>query len=132
MNEHLKIPQFPHCDARILHAPEDNCKYCNESGLQEIREAWGISFTGHHKIGQIMCPAEKSRGLSSINSWGGNIAQTPEVLKSTELYWEQVIKDLDEDITKFKDRLQSLKEKEMPAGIKTHIQELGLRLVDLD
>jgi hypothetical protein len=43
-----EIAQFPHCDSRILHAPEDGCEYCNACPeWQELRKAWGIAFTGH-------------------------------------------------------------------------------------
>jgi hypothetical protein len=43
----LRIAQFPHCDSRILHAPSE-CEYCDRHPeWQELREAWGIAFTGH-------------------------------------------------------------------------------------
>lgn len=39
--------QFPHCDTRVLHAPGE-CEYCDRrSEWQELREAWGIAYTGH-------------------------------------------------------------------------------------
>lgn len=39
--------QFPHCDARVLHAPGE-CEYCDRhADWQELRQAWGIAFTGH-------------------------------------------------------------------------------------
>ena len=42
------IDQFPHCDSRVLHGPEDGCEYCNRHpDWQELRRAWGIAFTGH-------------------------------------------------------------------------------------
>ena len=41
------IRQFPHCDARILHAPGE-CEYCDlHPEWQELRKVWGIAFTGH-------------------------------------------------------------------------------------
>lgn len=41
------IRQFPHCDARILHAPGE-CEYCDlHPEWQELRKMWGIAFTGH-------------------------------------------------------------------------------------
>lgn len=43
----MTIAQFPHCDSRILHAPGE-CEFCDRrSEWQELREAWGIAFTGH-------------------------------------------------------------------------------------
>lgn len=45
---------FPHCDSRILHAPEDDCEYCNRHPeWQRLREAWGIAFTGHAPRGAL-------------------------------------------------------------------------------
>jgi hypothetical protein len=67
------IQQFPHCDSRILHAPEDNCEACNTfPEWQELREVWKINFTGHYDPDKKMCPAEEARGLGSLNKWHGN------------------------------------------------------------
>lgn len=71
------IGQFPHCDQRVLHAPGD-CKYCDShQEWQELRQAWGIAFTGqepvdeeHHK--QLPCPSDFNRGKSGAHVWGGN------------------------------------------------------------
>lgn len=42
----MSISVFPHCDARILHAP-GKCKYCDmHTDWQELRVVWGIAFTG--------------------------------------------------------------------------------------
>jgi hypothetical protein len=42
------IKQFPHCDAKVLHAPSDGCVYCNaHAEWQELRKYWGIAYTGH-------------------------------------------------------------------------------------
>ena len=84
------IPQFPHCDPRILHAPNE-CEFCDQhSEWQELRKIWGIAFTGHSydkngKPAKDECgdtlqprPAEADRGMESINGWGGNVAMTPE------------------------------------------------------
>jgi hypothetical protein len=62
---------FPHCDARIVHAPGE-CSYCDESGLQYVRENWGINFTGHNDEDKLPCPADLARSKESLNSWGGN------------------------------------------------------------
>jgi hypothetical protein len=94
-------PTFPHCDSRVLHAPEDNCKFCNESGLQEIREQWKINFTGHYDPNKTTCPAERERPLETINRWGGNVAYTPELelerkeaFKEFQLEMEKVVEEL--------------------------------------
>lgn len=40
------LTRFPHCDARILHAP-GTCEYCDQvPEWQLLRRAWGIAFTG--------------------------------------------------------------------------------------
>ncbi len=66
-----KFVTFPHCDARILHPPGE-CHYCDKSGLQEVREAWGIAFTGQVTKGLKSCPADQARSSESLNSWPGN------------------------------------------------------------
>lgn len=73
----VEIGQFPHCDQRILHAPEDGCEYCNDQPeWQALREAWGIAFTGHEPAeGQLPCPADAARPPGSgadHRRWGGN------------------------------------------------------------
>ena len=99
--------QFPHCDPRVLHAPEDNCEFCNRHPeWQELRRAWGIAFTGHSfdKQGQpavdeqgnvtLPCPAEYNRGMTSVNSWHGNVAFTPEVSKAFDEEMDRMHKHL--------------------------------------
>jgi hypothetical protein len=68
------IRQFPHCDQRVLHAPGE-CEYCDmHPDWQEIREAWGIAFTGYEPdAGELPCPATVKRPLDVINMWGGNV-----------------------------------------------------------
>jgi hypothetical protein len=71
---------FPHCDQRILHAPEDECKYCNEyADWQELRRMWGIAFTGHTPLSdQLPCPADANRPPDSPadhRQWPGNVAR---------------------------------------------------------
>lgn len=69
--EHIK--QYPHCDMRVLHAPGE-CSYCDRHpDWQELREAWGINFTGHHDDKKLLCPAEHIRPIETINRWGGNV-----------------------------------------------------------
>lgn len=65
------IKQFPHCDPRILHAP-GVCKYCDDHPeWQELRETWGICFTGEFAEGFTPCPADVDRGEKHAQ-WGGN------------------------------------------------------------
>jgi hypothetical protein len=88
----------PHCDQRILHAPEENCSVCNKHPeWQQLRELWGINFTGQHDPTKLPCPAEVERPLKSINRWYRNAPVTPEVEKAWEDYYtgmETVIKEL--------------------------------------
>jgi hypothetical protein len=78
MSDNL-IQQFPHCDSRILHAPTE-CNYCDRHpDWQELRQAWGINFTGHNLEANeygtpfLPCPSEVARPLSNINQWDGNV-----------------------------------------------------------
>jgi len=77
----------PHCDARILHAPGE-CWACDlYPDWQELREKWGIAFTGHQPedVGrygipfkQLPCPADHNRppdSPSDHRQWGPNQAQ---------------------------------------------------------
>jgi hypothetical protein len=49
----MSIKQFPHCDQRVLHEPGE-CEYCDKHpAWQELREAWGIAFTGHQPRGNL-------------------------------------------------------------------------------
>lgn len=74
---HDCIPQFPHCDQRILHAPSDGCIYCNKHpDWQALRVAWGIAFTGWTPEGtELPCPADHARG-DRHKLWHGNQAVT--------------------------------------------------------
>lgn len=71
------IAQFPHCDQRVLHAPGE-CEFCDwHPEWQELRQAWGIAFTGHPPAGQevLPCPADAARPAGASNDhrrWGGN------------------------------------------------------------
>jgi hypothetical protein len=85
----MQLKEFPHCDAKILHAPGE-CKFCDRhADWQELRRMWGIAFTGHaddvvetrdwngNPVTKtlIPCPSEWSRPVSVINKWAGNRAQ---------------------------------------------------------
>lgn len=73
---------YPHCDQRILHRP-NACSVCDEyaSDLQEVRQAWGIAFTGEEPrkrdgrdvwTDELPCPADANRPNGNYNLWGGN------------------------------------------------------------
>ena len=62
---------FPHCDPRVVHEP-GTCDVCHESGLQYVREIWGIAYTGKPVVGLIGCPAEARRSLENIERWPHN------------------------------------------------------------
>lgn len=65
---------LPHCDARVLHLPEE-CIYCEDrADLQEEREKLGVSNTGHSNRAWP-CPADKARSSESLNGWHGNTAR---------------------------------------------------------
>ncbi len=86
------ITQFPHCDARILHAPGE-CEYCDRHPeWQELRKTWMIAFTGHapatyeHAGTQVPCPADFNRPPVASNDhrrWAGNVATSPEPVNET-------------------------------------------------
>lgn len=69
---------FPHCDQRILHAP-DVCEYCDGyPDWQQLRRMWGVAFTGQQpRAGQVPCPADFNRppdSPSDHRQWPGNVA----------------------------------------------------------
>jgi hypothetical protein len=73
------IAQFPHCDQRILYAPGE-CEFCDRhKDWQELRVAWGISFTGYEpEDKELPCPADFARG-DNHKRWYGNVAK-PELM----------------------------------------------------
>lgn len=69
----------PHCDASVLHGP-GKCRYCDaRSDWQELRQLWGIAFTGETPTDhQIACPSDFRRGLGGAGrQWPGNRAEVP-------------------------------------------------------
>lgn len=81
----------PHCDQRILHAP-DECWACDlYPNWQKLRQLWGIAFTGHQPktetigeegysftVRELPCPADYNRPPDSDSDhrqWGPNRAQ---------------------------------------------------------
>lgn len=68
-------PVFPHCDPRILHAPTE-CEFCDRHpDWQELRQYWGIAFTGYEpEDKELPCPADYARG-DSHKLWYGNTAR---------------------------------------------------------
>lgn len=82
----MSLVQFPHCDQRVLHAPGE-CEYCDRHpDWQELRQVWGIAFTGHPPTcgedswtKQLPCPADYNRPPGAGNDhrrWAGNVATT--------------------------------------------------------
>lgn len=95
------IKQFPHCDSRVLHKPGE-CEFCDKHpDWQELREAWGIAFTGHSNEDTVSpygskmlpCPAEFNRGMESINSWHGNVPETPETKGRRESFFKNILRN---------------------------------------
>lgn len=80
-----KLPQFPHCDAKILHAPGE-CEFCDRHpDWQALREVWDINFTGHHDSGKTKCPSARYRNDDGLG-WGGNWPTRPQNAEWIELY----------------------------------------------
>lgn len=69
----------PHCDSSVLHS-RGECRFCDEHpDWQELRQMWGIAFTGHepeplYEGGpmQTPCPSDQRRGTGQAHTWGGN------------------------------------------------------------
>jgi hypothetical protein len=98
-----RIKQFPHCDARVLHAP-GVCEFCDaHQDWQELRKVWGIAFTGQKELrdekGDILtpCPAEVARPLSVINKWPGNIPETEETKKARNDFFDRLAVELKDE-----------------------------------
>jgi hypothetical protein len=69
------IRQFPHCDPLVLHEPGE-CRFCDlHPERQQLRQMWGINFTGKSDPKKAPCPAERHRSAELINRWGGNRAR---------------------------------------------------------
>jgi hypothetical protein len=67
------IRQTPHCDSAVLHKPSE-CEFCDDHPeWQELRELWGINFTGEYDPNKLPCPAEVRRDINIINKWYGNV-----------------------------------------------------------
>lgn len=68
------VGTLPHCDHRVMHAPEE-CRYCDaRPELQALRVIWGIAFTGHAPVdGQLPCPSDAARGTGGAHVWPGNV-----------------------------------------------------------
>lgn len=74
---HRDRPIFPHCDAKVLHAPGD-CGFCDHfPDMQNARIAWGMNFTGEHEDNLAPCPAEIARTMETIERWVGNRKLAP-------------------------------------------------------
>ena len=77
----IQVPDFPHCDARVLHAP-GLCTWCDlYPAWQAKRIEMGAAFTGDQPEGYtplLKDPATMYRSLESIERWEGNVPETPE------------------------------------------------------
>ena len=70
------LPRPPHCDARLLHAPEDDCDFCDgATELQVERERLNISNSGRQNR-KWPCPADQARSKAQYHAWPGNRAKT--------------------------------------------------------
>lgn len=83
--------RYPHCDAWVLHGPQQQCRFCNErADLQLARQHYRVLYTGEEaREGWRTCPAEKVRPVQRINNWHGNVAYIPEVEEADKIYWQQ-------------------------------------------
>lgn len=76
------IKQFPHCDPNILHRP-GACEFCDmHPEWQELREVWGINFSGEEDKTKSPCPSERHRPAHISHRWIGNQA-TREPVRTT-------------------------------------------------
>jgi hypothetical protein len=65
--------EFPHCDRSVLHNPTLGCEFCNAfPERQQLREIWGINFTGENDPNKTPCPSTRYRSVEHINRWPGN------------------------------------------------------------
>lgn len=70
-----KDTTIPHCDSRILHAPEE-CEYCDRPDWTRERLKTKLTFTGRSPVdGESPCEADATRGPGTSGDhrrWGGN------------------------------------------------------------
>lgn len=82
--------QYPHCDARILHAPGE-CEFCDRHpDWQEFRVQNKISFTGHREKGFLACPADRARKFEVHQAWGGNRPETEETKAERKKWFDKL------------------------------------------
>lgn len=62
---------FPHCDSRILHAPEECATCAKFEALQQERVEKGVSNTGLENR-RWTCPADLARTVEQYDAWWGN------------------------------------------------------------
>ena len=89
-----KLPdRCPHCDARILHKPEE-CVYCAKATVfQEERERLGVSNTGHANR-KFPCPVDQARSKANYNAWHGNRAQTQQDIDRNKKEWDELTAEI--------------------------------------
>ncbi|MEV7265596.1 hypothetical protein AB0N38_18770 [Micromonospora aurantiaca] len=73
-------PTMPHCDQAVLHAPGE-CTFCDAyPEWQQLRQLWGIAFTGRQPridrerpwLSEVRCPSD-ARWPGRVNQvWPGN------------------------------------------------------------
>lgn len=67
------FPQFPHCDAKILHSP-GVCVYCDEHpDWQAYRLAAGVNFSDTDDPQLAPCPSTHFRSGEIRDRWYGNV-----------------------------------------------------------
>lgn len=73
--EDQQLPQLPHCDGAILHAP-GACDFCDRHpDWQELRKVWRINFTGRSEANKAPCPSTYTRTDEQRDAWPGNRAR---------------------------------------------------------
>lgn len=78
------IPQSPHCDLNVLHAP-GMCQVCDLfPELQRARHEANVNFTGENDPSKDPCPATLVRDLQKIERWPGNVPHEPDGLGDQE------------------------------------------------
>lgn len=74
---HEDSPQFPHCDALILHSP-GTCEFCDRRPeWQRLRAAQGIAFSDYsnevvEQNNLVPCPSTYRRSAEVRDRWPGN------------------------------------------------------------
>ena len=90
------IQQFPHCDQAVLHR-RGSCEFCDEhEEWQELREAWGINFSGETDPTKVPCPSTRTRTAEQVAKWPGNRARPGEPQPERTTFWDRLNRDHDD------------------------------------